>query len=172
MVNDILRCMALLLPSVLLPASAVELTAAAGSTGQGHATARLGVSQAWNVRWFETNTGHLTGYWDAGYTYWEGGKESAGVHSISFAPVFVYQFHGVRFQPFVELGIGLALFSSSRVADRVVGSSFNFEDRIGVGVRLGERHTLGLRAIHYSNAGLSHPNDGVESYSLYYTYAF
>src|SRR5690625_741420 len=52
MVNHMLRCMALLLPSVLLPASAVELTAAAGSTGQGHATARLGVSQAWNVRWF------------------------------------------------------------------------------------------------------------------------
>ncbi len=33
-------------------------------------------------------------------------------------------------------------------------------------------HTLGqsvgVRAIHYSNAGLKQPNDGIESYSLFY----
>jgi lipid A 3-O-deacylase len=28
---------------------------------------------------------------------------------------------------------------------------------------------VGIRALHYSNAGISSHNDGVESYSLHYT---
>ncbi|HEJ5409595.1 TPA: acyloxyacyl hydrolase [Pseudomonas aeruginosa] len=28
--------------------------------------------------------------------------------------------------------------------------------------------SVGVRAIHYSNAGLKQPNDGIESYSLFY----
>lgn len=154
------------------PAIAAELSGAVGATGQGGATLRLGASQPWQARWFDSSTGHLSGYWDAAYTYWEGGKEASGAHSLSFAPVFVYEFHGERFQPFIEFGIGVSAFSSSRVGDQVLGSSFNFEDRLGVGVRFGEHHRVGLRAIHYSNAGLKNPNDGIESYSLYYTRTF
>lgn len=154
------------------PATGAELSASIGATGQGGTTFRLGVSQPWAARWFDGSTGHLSGYWDAGYTYWEGSRQASGAHSLSFAPVFVYEFHGPRFQPFIEFGIGVSAFSGSRVGDRVLGSSFNFEDRLGVGVRFGEHHRVGLRAIHYSNAGLKKPNDGIESYSLYYTRAF
>lgn len=154
------------------PVSGAELSAAVGATGQGGATLRLGASKSWEARWFDSSTGHLSGYWDAGYTYWEGGKEASGAHSLSFAPVFVYEFHGQRFQPFIEFGIGVSAFSSSRVGDQVLGSSFNFEDRLGVGVKFGDHHRIGLRAVHYSNAGLKNPNDGIESYSLYYTRTF
>ena len=49
-----------------------------------------------------------------------------------------------------------------------LGSALQFEDRIGVGFRFGTGHALGLRAIHYSNAGFKQPNDGIEAYSLYY----
>ena len=50
-----------------------------------------------------------------------------------------------------------------------LGGSFQFEDRIGFGLRFNGGHEVGIRATHYSNAGLSSDNDGVESYALHYT---
>ncbi|MOA43698.1 Lipid A deacylase PagL precursor [compost metagenome] len=58
------------------------------------------------------------------------------------------------------------------MGDHRLGSSFNFEDRLGVGLKLSDTRKLGLRALHYSNGGLQSPNEGVESYSLYYGQAF
>ncbi|MBA6129421.1 acyloxyacyl hydrolase, partial [Pseudomonas juntendi] len=43
-------------------------------------------------------------------------------------------------------------------------------DRIGAGLKIGETQKVGIRAIHYSNAGIKQPNDGIESYSLFYSY--
>lgn len=146
-----------------------NLSAAIGATGQGQMTWRAGVGHDWSKRWWEGRRGYLTGYWDAAYTYWEGGDEGSGAHSLSFSPVFVYQFNGQRVRPFIEAGIGVALFSSSHVADRRMGSAFQFEDRLGIGVAWRDGSRLGLRAIHYSNAGIRNPNQGIESYSLFYT---
>lgn len=131
-------------------AQAADVSAAVGATGQSGMTYRLGLSWDWDKSWWQTSTGRLTGYWDAGYTYWEGGDEGAGKHSLSFAPVFVYEFAGTR------------------VGDQNLGSSLNFEDRIGAGLKFANGQSVGVRAIHYSNAGLKQPNDGIESYSLFY----
>ncbi len=56
----------------------------------------------------------------------------------------------------------------TRVGDQNLGSSLNFEDRIGAGLKFANGQSVGVRAIHYSNAGLKQPNDGIESYSLFY----
>jgi len=141
-------------------AGAAELSGALGATSQGGLTARVGVGFNWDKSWFESSAGRLTGYWDAGYTYWEAGDASGGAHSLSFAPVFVYEFGSGNVKPFVEAGIGVAVFSGTSAGDQDFGSSFNFEDRIGVGIR----------ALHYSNAGIKQPNDGIESYSLFYSH--
>ncbi len=152
-------------------AHAAEWTASLGATGQGDMTYRIGLSQEWDKRWLASDTGHLTGYWDAGYTYWEG-AEYSGAHSLSFSPVFVYEFAGEGVQPYIELGIGVAFFSKTDVGEQQLGSSFNFEDRLGVGLKLSDTRKVGLRAIHYSNAGIKNPNDGIESYALFYSQAF
>ncbi|MCJ0654036.1 acyloxyacyl hydrolase [Pseudomonas aeruginosa] len=115
-------------------AQAADVSAAVGATGQSGMTYRLGLSWDWDKSWWQTSTGRLTGYWDAGYTYWEGGDEGAG----------------------------------TRVGDQNLGSSLNFEDRIGAGLKFANGQSVGVRAIHYSNAGLKQPNDGIESYSLFY----
>jgi len=154
----------------MVSSQAASLTGAVGFTGQNDMTYRLGLGFDWDKSWWETSMGRLTGYWDAGYTYWEGGDRAGGRHSLSFAPVFVYEFSGEKVKPFVEAGIGIAAFSGSEVGDQDLGGSVNFEDRLGVGLRFGEGQALGVRAIHYSNAGISQPNDGIESYSLYYTH--
>lgn len=149
-----------------------DLSGALGVTKQGEITARLGLVREWeDKRWWESDRGYLTGYWDTAWTYWEG-SYAAGAHSLSFSPVFVYQFHGQRLRPFVEFGIGVSLFSKTRVGERKLGSAFNFEDRIGIGLILDDGSRIGLRAIHYSNADIKQPNMGIESFAFFYTKSF
>ncbi|QCI12575.1 acyloxyacyl hydrolase [Pseudomonas putida] len=152
-------------------AQAAQVSGAIGATGQGDMTYRLGMSFDWDTKWLQSDTGYVTGYWDAGYTYWEGG-EASGAHSLSFSPVFTYEFSGFTYTPYIEAGIGLAAFSKTDVGDQRLGSAVNFEDRIGFGLKLPGDQKIGLRAMHYSNAGLKQPNDGIESYSLFYSRGF
>lgn len=152
-------------------AQALDLTAAVGRTGESSTTYRLGVQLDFGRNWLESRVGRLTGYWDAGYTFWE---SDAGPdnHSLSLAPVFVYEFGDEGgLTPFIELGVGIAGFGREVVEGNDLGGTFQFEDRLGAGLRFAGGHQLGLRAIHYSNAGLEDPNDGVESYSLFYRLA-
>ena len=153
-----------------LDAGAASITGAVGATSQGGLTYRLGAEFAWDTSWFNSSTGRLTGYWDAGYTYWAAGDNGSSASSVSFAPVFVYEFSGDTVKPYIEAGIGVAGFSSTHAGEQDLGSAFNFEDRIGVGFKFGGGQKLGLRAIHYSNAGIKEPNDGIESFSVFYSH--
>lgn len=149
-------------------ASALEATVAAGATGHGDGTLRLGLAQPWQKQWLVSDRGQLSGYWEGAYTYWEGGSRSSGAHSLSLAPVFTYTFTGPRLKPFIEGSIGVAGFSKTRVSGQKLGAAFSFEDRIGAGITLANHAKLGIQAFHYSNARIKKPNEGVESYSLFY----
>ena len=161
---------ALLFCAVSYGAQAAELSGALGATSQGGLTARTALGFNWDKAWLESSTDKLTGYWDLGYTYWESGKEAGARHSISFSPVFVYEFGHGDIKPFIEAGIGVAVFSGTTAGDQKFGSSFNFEDRIGAGLKFGDTQRVGIRATHYSNAGIKEPNDGIESYALFYSH--
>ena len=152
-------------------AHALDLTAAIGRTGESTMTYRLGAQMDFNRSWFETGVGRLTGYWDAGYTYWEGDETSSN-HSISLVPVFVYEFSAGSVKPYLEAGIGIAAFEKTEIENNDLGSSFQFEDRFGAGLRFAGGQEIGLRAIHYSNAGIKDPNDGIETYALHYRASF
>lgn len=152
-------------------AQATEISGAVGATSQGGLTARVGLGFDWDKTWMQSSTGRLTGYWDLGYTYWEAGDEAGGRHLVSFAPVFVYEFGRGELKPFVEAGIGVSLFSGTTTGDQKLGSAFNFEDRIGAGFKIGDSQKVGLRVTHYSNAGIKEPNDGIESYALFYSHS-
>lgn len=154
-------------------AGASGLSGAIGATGEGDVTARIGIVSEWQSRWYETGVGSLTGYWDIAYTYWDSGALYSAAHSVSFSPVLVYEFSNrYRFTPFIEAGVGATLFSKTRVGEHNLGSAFNFENRLGFGLKLPGEQRIGIRAIHYSNAGLKTPNDGIESYALFYSKAF
>lgn len=167
-----LPLLAVLCGGLPVVAAAADVSGAIGVTGQGDMTYRASLGLDWDKQWLQSETGHLGGYWDAGYTYWDGGDYYSAAHSLSLSPVFVYEFANLPYQPFVEFGIGVAFFSKTDVGEHQLGSSFNFEDRIGVGMSLSETRKLGLRALHYSNGGIKTPNDGIESYSLYYGQSF
>ncbi|MCO7516541.1 acyloxyacyl hydrolase [Pseudomonas guariconensis] len=150
-----------------LLAQAADISFSVGQSGDSTMVYRLGMQSNWDASWWQTSVGRLTGYWDGAYTYWDG-DDTASNHSLSFAPVFVYEFAGESVKPYIEAGIGVAVFSSTELESNQLGSAFQFEDRIGVGLRFAGGHEVGIRAIHYSNAGIKQPNDGVESYALHY----
>ncbi|KAB0508110.1 MULTISPECIES: acyloxyacyl hydrolase [Pseudomonas] len=139
-----------------------------GQTSDSTMTYRLGMQFDWDKSWLQSDIGRLTGYWSGAYTYWDGDETSSN-HSLSFSPVLVYEFAGQTIKPYIEAGIGIAVFANTEVEDNKLGSAFQFEDRFGFGLRFTGGHEVGIRATHYSNAGISSPNDGVESYSLHYT---
>jgi len=158
--------------ALALPAQATELMLAPGITSQGETTVNVSLAFDWDKRWFESDSGHLSGYWNLAYTWWEAGRFGSNEQSVSFSPVFVYRFNSPGWRPFIEAGIGAAYFSDDQVSDRILGSQAHFEDRFSVGMQMSERDALRLRVIHYSNAGLEDPNQGINSWSLVYSRRF
>ena len=153
--------------------SAADVSVALGHSADNTMTYRAGLQFPWQDHWFDSDFGRLGGYCTLGYTYWES-DNAVNTHSLSASPVLTYEFGAANaaVQPFVEAGIGLAAFSRNKIEDRELGSSVNFEDRLGIGVRFYQRHTIGIQALHYSNAGLSSHNAGIESYNAYYRFNF
>lgn len=151
-------------------AQAADVSVAIGQTGDSTMVYRMATQWDWSQSWWQSDLGRLTGYCDLAYTFWDGDK-TASNHSISTAPVLVYEFAGEHVKPYIEAGIGVALFSSTELESNKLGSSFQFEDRLGVGLRFADQE-VGLRAIHYSNAGIKQPNNGVEAYTLHYRLSF
>ncbi|MBK5356472.1 acyloxyacyl hydrolase [Pseudomonas sp. TH41] len=149
-------------------AQAAGVEFAVGHTRDSTMTYRLGMQFDWDQSWLQSDVGRVTGYWSGAYTYWEGDKTSSN-HSLSFSPVFVYEFAGQNIKPYLEAGIGVAVFAHSEVENNNLGGAFQFEDRFGFGLRFAGGHEVGIRATHYSNASMSIHNDGVESYALHYT---
>lgn len=166
-----LFCLAALAAAMLgqsFSAQAAGVEFAVGQTTDSTQTYRLGMQLDWDKSWLQSDVGRLTGYWSGAYTFWNGDKKPSN-HSLSFSPVLVYEFAGETVKPYLEAGIGLSVFAHTEVEDNKLGSAFEFEDRIGCGLRFTGGHEVGIRATHYSNASINRHNDGIESYSLHYT---
>lgn len=166
-----LFCLAAIAAAMLghsFSAQAAGVEFGVGETSDSTMVYRLGMQFDWDKSWLQSDIGRLTGYWSGAYTYWDGDKTSSN-HSLSFSPVLVYEFSGETVKPYVEAGIGVAVFANTELESNKLGSSFQFEDRFGFGLRFTRGHEVGIRATHYSNGGITNLNDGVESYSLHYT---
>ncbi|WP_372614015.1 acyloxyacyl hydrolase [Halomonas sp.] len=81
-------------------------------------------------------------------------------------PAVRYTFMGER-EVFLEAGIGGALFIDTRLDARELSTSFQFEDRLALGLPWADGE-ISLALIHYSNAGIRRPNDGFETLMLGY----
>lgn len=123
---------------------------------------RLGLQRQFSCQWFDSRIGFLSGYVEASYNLWK--KSSDTVHGAALSPVFVYYFNtggSLGIIPYVEGGIGVAYIDDYRIAGRNLSSNFQFEDRIGVGALIG-RFDIKLGYMHYSNADIKSPNDGID----------
>ncbi len=143
-------------------------------------TTRLGLQTPCTARW-KTLPG-LCQYWDFSATLWEEGafkrqphlRSSESVHLIGLSPVMRYTFRPrERLSVYIEAGIGLVALDHNTLPlgsgdARELGAFWQFEDRIGVGMRFGRNKRLGfgLRVLHYSNLKLADPNEGVDAVLL------
>lgn len=132
---------------------------------------RLGGKKNFSSTWFESDYGRLSGYYEASMHYWEKGNDQ--IYGVAFSPVFVYYMESSYYtlQPYVEAGIGLAYISKTKISGRNMATHFQFEDRIGLGVKTGS-YDFNARYMHYSNAGLEKPNNGIDIFIFTLAYKF
>jgi len=84
---------------------------------------------------------------------------------VGLTPHLRYHFiSGMRWVPFVDIGIGISL-TDIRLPD--LGGSFQFNTQAGAGLNWFIKDNLAIslecRYLHLSSAGLSMPNDGVNT---------
>ena len=122
---------------------------------------RFGVRKDSDLNWLSNPTGWLSVYYEASFNDWKKGDDE--VYGAAFSPVFVYYFgdRANAIQPYIEGGIGAAGISETQIAGRNFSTGFQFEDRLGAGVRM-KRVDLNVRYMHYSNCSIKEPNDGID----------
>ncbi|HVY53768.1 MAG TPA: acyloxyacyl hydrolase [Gammaproteobacteria bacterium] len=115
-----------------------------------------------NLTWRQFNL-----YFDLlGAHYWINGPRTPyhDINILAISPIIRYLFkphYSVR--PYFEFSVGLSYLSNTRFANTNQGMHFAFQDRGGLGVLMGakEQLSLGLHAVHYSNASLASHNSGI-----------
>jgi len=133
---------------------------------------RIGVQKPFDGSIFEFENFTIEGFHELGFNYWMG--ERNNIHALSYSPVFkflptYYQYK--KYQPYIDLGIGIALASDTKIDNRNLSSAFLFEDRISLGLTH-DVWDFYFRYMHYSNAGLQTPNEGIDIYLLGFNYSF
>ena len=129
---------------------------------------RLGLRSDFGRSWIYDS---LTGFFEASANYWN--KHGDEVFGAALSPVFVFQPNlGLgEWRPYIDGGIGAACISKTKIAGRDMSSLFQFEDRVGVGVKW-RMLDLNVGYLHYSNANLVKPNQGIDIYIATGTYTF
>lgn len=136
-----------------------------GQTRHGVETLRIGVRGNFPGALARSDVGYVSGYFEAAFLYWTLDEETA--YGGTVGPIVAYYFGNgsSTFRPYVGGGIGIAYVSETRIGTRDLATHFQFEDRIGLGVE-SRRLDAFLGVVHYSNASIKPPNDGLDAVML------
>ncbi len=135
-------------------------------TGNKSKLARLGLQYDWGTQWFKSNGTHLGGYWDVTIADWHNtayrGVQGATQNLVDIGLTPVFRFESDSKKGFYgEAAIGFHLMS--HIYDnngRPFSTAFQFGDHIGVGYVFDSGWDVSLKAQHFSNGGIKHPNPG------------
>lgn len=150
-----------------------RISLGAGKSKESINICRLGFQREFDSKWLKWKTGCVSGYHEVSLNYWEYNNES--IKGAAYSPVFIYEFQLNRnIFPYLEAGIGVSYISEKTIRGRDLSSHFQFEDRAGIGAKIGKQktHDLNLRYMHYSNAGIKQPNQGISMFIFSYAYSF
>ena len=132
---------------------------------------RIGYQWDFNRTLWQGEHADIGGYFEASLNHWDSPFDDVTAAAIS--PVFRLTFGSAlgSYRPYIEAGIGLALLSDDRVGGRGLGSSWQFENRIGLGLA-SARFDFHYRYMHYSNADIEKPNHGIDAHVIGVGYRF
>ncbi|GGC80240.1 acyloxyacyl hydrolase [Undibacterium terreum] len=135
-------------------------------TGNKSKLARVGLQYDWGKQWLQYNGMHVGGYWDVTLAQWHNtaykgvADATQNITDIGVTPVFRLEsdskkgFYG-------EAAIGFHLMSHVYNNNgRPFSTAFQFGDHIGVGYVFNNGWDVALKAQHFSNGGIKHPNPG------------
>ena len=157
----VLTCLFVALTGTAMAQNGWGISAGYGQSKDDIDIFRAGLVKDWNVQWLQNATGYVTGYFELSYNHWEDGGDTT--HGVALSPVFQYAFNPGEdgWYPYIEGGVGVAYIDEYFIGTRNLSSNLQFEDRIGVGFRFNSLD-LSFRYMHYSNASLKEPNDGID----------
>jgi lipid A 3-O-deacylase len=132
---------------------------------------RLGLKKNFGRQFLINRTGWLSGYFEGSLNYWHHTDDD--IYALALSPVFVYYFGADTNTviPYIEAGIGVAVISDTEIGGVDMTTAFQFEDRVGAGVRT-EKLDFNFRYMHYSNGSMSQPNDGIDIWIGTLSYRF
>jgi len=173
--NNKLAAAALVLAcSFALPARAVDgISVEAGSGSEGVKLGRIGAQWNWQKQWLKGPEWHVGGYWDLQLGEWHRSGH-AQVTDLGLTPTFRLE-QNTGYGPYLEGAIGFHYLSSKDISNgKQFSTNFQFGDHVGAGVRFGEKgqYDVQLRLQHLSNAGIKHPNPGINFGILRFQYHF
>ncbi|MDC8831819.1 acyloxyacyl hydrolase [Alteromonas gilva] len=126
--------------------------------------------------------GELDLYVETSISYWRYKHDTTGDtdsnYTFALTPVFIKEVGNVydSYPVFLEAGIGIGIVSDQQFAGKDIGSTYQFEDKLGVVVALDDRRPyeqrLALRYMHYSNGGFNDDNPGVDFFNISYIHYF
>lgn len=164
------RCVALAISALLSASSLAHAQVATLTAGSGADAQVLGVNLSsedplWSKKFSDKWQGSLRVEASIGNVE---GRGSGGSNSIIVGASPILRLTMVDSPLYAEVGIGVNYFDNKRInASKEMGTHFQFGDMLGVGVRLtAEQVHLGYRFIHYSNAGISSSNPGLDLHML------
>lgn len=145
-----------------------------------HGVKKADVGLVWNsgLKWWEIAGYHFELLGEAHAAYWdirENGAINSNIWEFGVTPLFRFLRSTGRFRPYIEAGVGVRMLShTGETADRTFSSSFQFADMVGVGLLFGshQNYQAGYRFQHLSNAGIKHPNPGINFSEVYIQYNF
>ena len=134
----------------------------------------LSTRDSFDAHWFDTSTGALSAYWDAGIARWSLQGHENWVGRLGLAARYEFKSEST-WAPYIEYGVGGAYVPHMQVTNtRYFSTHFQFANRVEIGYRFGSQHEneLGLQFLHYSNANIKKPNPGADFINLRYTRRF
>jgi len=164
-------CAAAFATAVSLAAPARALDGLALDLGYGKDDTKLwrvGAQWKWEKKWSAGRRWEIAGYWDLAAGAWHNSANT--LYDFGLTPVFRLQRRIPEWPSYYfEAAIGFHLITELNISERrVFGSSFQFGDHLGAGVRFGQRgrYDISLRLQHVSNGSIRRPNPGIDFVQL------
>jgi lipid A 3-O-deacylase len=136
---------------------------------------RIALQSYWPFIGFAQSALNLTGYWDLSFANWKVTpnllpaqfSQPSTIKTLAISPMIRLQTRKnclLSSQPYLEIGIGATWLSNNHLGHRNLGGQFAFQDLLGIGLRWSmiQAWSLSYHYLHYSNASVLPPNQGID----------